>query len=33
MSPPLVISHAEIDRLVGTIRKALDLAEPRLRAL
>jgi len=33
MSPPLIISHAEIDRLVGTIAKALDLAAPRLRAL
>jgi len=32
MSPPLVISHAEIDQLVGTIRKALDEAEPVLRA-
>jgi putrescine aminotransferase len=30
-SPPLVITHAEIDRLVGTIRKALDEAEPLLR--
>jgi len=33
MSPPLIISHAEIDRLVGTIRKALDEAEPQLAAL
>jgi len=33
MSPPLVISHAEIDRLVDTIRVALDEAEPQLRAL
>ena len=32
-SPPLVVSHAEIDRLVGTIRKALDAAEPALRKL
>lgn len=32
-SPPLVVSHAEIDRLVGTIRKALDAAEPALRQL
>jgi putrescine aminotransferase len=31
MSPPLVITHAEIDRLVGTIRAALDEAEPSLR--
>ncbi len=30
-SPPLIITHAEIDRLVGTIRKALDEAEPALR--
>jgi len=33
MSPPLIISHAEIDRLVDTIRRALDEAEPQLRAL
>jgi putrescine aminotransferase len=33
MSPPLVISHAEIDRLVATIRQALDEAEPQLREL
>jgi putrescine aminotransferase len=33
MSPPLVISHAEIDRLVGTIGRALDEAEPALRRL
>ena len=31
MSPPLVISHAEIDTLVGTIRQSLDEAEPILR--
>jgi len=31
--PPLVISHEEIDRLVGIIRKSLDEAEPVLRAL
>jgi putrescine aminotransferase len=31
MSPPLIISHAEIDRLVGTIRKSLDEAAPVLR--
>jgi putrescine aminotransferase len=30
MSPPLIISHAEIDRLVGTIEKALTEAGPRL---
>jgi putrescine---pyruvate transaminase len=33
MSPPLIISHAEIDQLVGTIRSALDEAAPALRAL
>jgi putrescine aminotransferase len=33
MSPPLIITHAEIDRMVGTIRKALDEAEPALKAL
>lgn len=33
MSPPLVITHAEIDRLVGTVRSALDEAAPALRAL
>ena len=33
MSPPLVISHAEIDRLVGTIAKSLDQAAPKLAAL
>ena len=33
MSPPLIISHAEIDRLVGTIRRSLDEAEPKLREM
>ena len=33
MSPPLVISHDEIDRLVGTIRRALDEAWPTLTGL
>jgi len=33
MSPPLIITHAEIDRLVATIRLALDEAEPALRGL
>jgi putrescine aminotransferase len=33
MSPPLTISHAEIDFLVDTIAAALDAAEPALRAL
>jgi putrescine aminotransferase len=32
MSPPLVISHAEIDQLLGIIRTSLDEAEPALRA-
>jgi putrescine aminotransferase len=32
MSPPLVISHGEIDQLLGIIRKSLDQAEPILRA-
>jgi len=31
MSPPLVISEAEIDKLVDTIRRSLDEAEPMLR--
>ncbi|HEY2481090.1 MAG TPA: aminotransferase class III-fold pyridoxal phosphate-dependent enzyme, partial [Caulobacteraceae bacterium] len=33
MSPPLIISHAEIDGLVGTIEKALTEAMPRLKDL
>ena len=33
MSPPLVITLPEIDRLLGIIRQALDRAEPALRAL
>jgi putrescine---pyruvate transaminase len=33
MTPPLVISHAEIDLLVNTIAKSLDEAEPALVAL
>ena len=33
MSPPLVISHAEIDQVIGTIRSALDEAAPALRAM
>ena len=32
-SPPLIITHAEIDRLVSTIRRSLDEAEPILRKL
>jgi len=31
--PPLIVSHAEIDRLAAIIRKSLDEAEPVLRAL
>jgi putrescine aminotransferase len=33
MSPPLIVSHAEIDFMVDTIAAALDEAEPVLRAL
>lgn len=33
MCPPLIISHDEIDALVTILRRALDLAEPRLRAI
>ncbi len=33
MSPPLVISHAEIDRLVGTIGRSLTQAGPKLVAI
>jgi putrescine aminotransferase len=33
MRPPLVISHAEIDRMGDTLRKALDEAGPKLKAL
>jgi putrescine aminotransferase len=33
MCPPLIITEAEIDQLVNTIEKALDEAEPVLRAL
>jgi putrescine aminotransferase len=33
MSPPLVITLDEIDRMTGIIRRALDEAEPTLRAL
>jgi len=33
MSPPLIITFAEIDQLIGTIRDALDEAEPLLRGL
>ena len=31
MSPPLVITHDQIDQLVGIIRKSLDEALPVLR--
>lgn len=33
MCPPLIITHAEIDRLVDIIGKSLDQAAPKLRAL
>jgi len=33
MCPPLVITTAQIDELVGKIRAALDAAEPTLRAI
>ena len=33
MCPPLIISHAQIDEMIGIIRKALDLALPRLMAI
>ena len=33
MSPPLIITHAEIDRMIGIIAAALDEAEPVLRGL
>ncbi|WP_235927579.1 aspartate aminotransferase family protein [Sandarakinorhabdus rubra] len=33
MSPPLIITHAEIDRLVDTIADALTAAEPALKSL
>lgn len=33
LCPPLIISHAEIDRLLTTIRKSLDEAEAPLQAL
>ena len=31
--PPLIVTHAELDRLVDTIKAALDEAEPQRRAL
>lgn len=33
MCPPLIITHAEIDRLVDILEKSLTEAEPKLRAL
>ena len=33
MSPPLIITHAEIDRMIGIIAAALDEVEPVLRGL
>ena len=31
--PPLIITHAEIDKLIAIIRQSLDEAEPVLRTL
>ena len=31
--PPLIVTHDQIDTIVSTIRAALDLAEPKLRAV
>ena len=33
MCPPLIISHAEIDRMIDIITRSLREAEPALRAL
>ena len=33
MCPPLIITTAQIDDLVGITRKSLDEAEPKLRAI
>jgi putrescine aminotransferase len=33
MCPPLIITHAEIDRMVDIIAKSLREVEPTLRAL
>ncbi len=33
MCPPLIVTHAEIDRLVDILEKSLTEAEPKLRAL
>ena len=33
LSPPLIVSHAEIDQIADRLRAALDAAEPELRAL
>ncbi|HEY1414263.1 MAG TPA: aspartate aminotransferase family protein, partial [Caulobacteraceae bacterium] len=33
MSPPLIISHGEIDHLVGVIARSLDEAGPKLAAI
>jgi putrescine aminotransferase len=33
MSPPLIITHAEVDRMIEIIRRSLREAEPTLRAL
>ena len=33
MCPPLIVTHEQIDTIVSTIRMALDIAEPKLRAM
>jgi putrescine aminotransferase len=33
MCPPLIITPSQIDDLIGIIRKSLDEAEPKLRAI
>jgi putrescine aminotransferase len=33
MCPPLIITPAQIDELVGIIQKSLDEAEPKLRSI
>jgi putrescine aminotransferase len=33
MCPPLIISHAEIDKIVSIIGEALSASEPALRAI
>jgi putrescine---pyruvate transaminase len=33
MCPPLIITTQQIDEMIGIIRKSLDEAEPKLRAI